>query len=145
MDAPTDRDRELQAALGELPPHHRDALELRHFHDLSYEEIDLVFGLYFILGLGLTGLLVTWWLLFPGRVAAAHAVGVPDESRSHFKAMELMERGARTKQARPRAGSAGTWRPGWQPSFETWTCSWITGTFWGMWSQSGCHLFHSPS
>jgi hypothetical protein len=33
----------------------------------------MLFGLYFILGLSLTGLLTTWWLLFPGRVAAAHA------------------------------------------------------------------------
>jgi hypothetical protein len=36
-------------------------------------DITMLFGLYFILGLGLTGLLTTWWLLFPGRVAAAHA------------------------------------------------------------------------
>jgi uncharacterized protein (DUF1501 family) len=28
-----------------------------------------------------------------GRLAPVHAVGAPDESRSHFKAMELMERG----------------------------------------------------
>ncbi len=35
-------------------------------------DITMLFGLYFILGIGLTGMLTTWWLLFPGRVAAAH-------------------------------------------------------------------------
>lgn len=30
---------DLLAALGSLPPHYRVALELRHFHDLSYAEI----------------------------------------------------------------------------------------------------------
>jgi RNA polymerase sigma-70 factor (ECF subfamily) len=31
--------RDVQAALGELLPHYRVAIELRHFHDLSYAEI----------------------------------------------------------------------------------------------------------
>ncbi len=31
--------RDVQAALGELPPHYRVAIELRHYHDLSYAEI----------------------------------------------------------------------------------------------------------
>ncbi len=30
-----------------------------------------IFGLLLILGLGLLGLLITWWLLFPGRVMTA--------------------------------------------------------------------------
>ena len=28
-----------------------------------------------------------------GHLASVHAVGAPDESRFHFRAMELMERG----------------------------------------------------
>jgi len=31
--------RDVQAALGSLPPHYRVAIELRHYHDLSYAEI----------------------------------------------------------------------------------------------------------
>jgi RNA polymerase sigma-70 factor, ECF subfamily len=31
--------RELRAALGELPPHYRAVIELRHFQELSYAEI----------------------------------------------------------------------------------------------------------
>jgi len=39
-----------------------------------------------------------------GHLTAVHAVGAPDESRSHFKAMELMERGVETK-----SGPASGW------------------------------------
>jgi RNA polymerase sigma-70 factor (ECF subfamily) len=38
------RSRDLHAALGELPPHQRIAIELYHFHDLSYAEIAGMMG-----------------------------------------------------------------------------------------------------
>lgn len=49
-------------------------------------DLDGFFGLH----PALSPLLPAWQA---GHLAAVHAVGSPDESRSHFKAMELMERG----------------------------------------------------
>ncbi len=49
-------------------------------------DLDGFFGLHPALG----GLLPAWQA---GHLAIVHACGAPDESRSHFRAMELMERG----------------------------------------------------
>ena len=40
---------------------------------------------------------------YAGHLAVVHACGAPDESRSHFKAMELMERGV-TDELGPASG-----------------------------------------
>jgi uncharacterized protein (DUF1501 family) len=45
-----------------------------------------------------------------GELAIVHACGAPDESRSHFKAMELMERGAEDERGPARlAGCPSLW------------------------------------
>jgi uncharacterized protein (DUF1501 family) len=46
-----------------------------------------------------------------GQLAAVHACGAPDESRSHFKAMELMERGAADERG-PASGWIGRYLAG---------------------------------
>jgi uncharacterized protein (DUF1501 family) len=43
------------------------------------------------------------------HLAIVHACGAPDESRSHFQAMELMERGLTNLQGPLPGGSAATW------------------------------------
>lgn len=58
----------------------------RHEANLRTLDLDGFFGLHPALG----ALLPAWQA---GHLAAVHAVGSPHESRSHFKAMELMERG----------------------------------------------------
>ncbi len=53
-----------------------------------------------------------------GQLALIHAVGAPDDSRSHFKAMELIERGV-TKESGPVTGWLGrvlSYLPGENPS-----------------------------
>src|SRR5687768_10842084 len=57
-------------------------------------DLDGFFGLH----PALTPLLSAWQA---GHLAAIHAVGSPDESRSHFEAMELIERGLDQKQGPP--------------------------------------------
>ncbi|HMA36554.1 MAG TPA: DUF1501 domain-containing protein [Chloroflexia bacterium] len=61
------------------------------------QDLDGFFGLH----PALAPLLPAWQA---GHLAAVHACGAPDESRSHFQAMELMERGV----AEP-AGPASGW------------------------------------
>ena len=46
-----------------------------------------------------------------GHLAVVHACGAPDESRSHFKAMELMERGVSDERGPASGWSA--WRGAW--------------------------------
>ncbi len=57
-------------------------------------DLDGFFGLH----PALVSLLPAWQA---GHLAAIHAVGSPDESRSHFEAMELMERGIAQKSGPP--------------------------------------------
>src|SRR5262245_20660181 len=57
-------------------------------------DLDGFFGLH----PALSPLLPTWQA---GHLAAVHAIGSPDESRSHFEAMELIERGLDQKQGPP--------------------------------------------
>lgn len=57
-------------------------------------DLDGFFGLHPVL----TPLLPLWQA---GHLAAIHAVGSPDETRSHFEAMELMERGIEQKSGSP--------------------------------------------
>lgn len=58
----------------------------RRAGDSRVLDLDGFFGLHPALG----ALMEVWRR---GHIAAVHACGAPDESRSHFKAMELMERG----------------------------------------------------
>ena len=60
--------------------------DLRHAAQNRTIDLDGFFGLHPQLG----GLLPAWQAQ---QFAIIHACGAPDESRSHFKAMELMERG----------------------------------------------------
>jgi uncharacterized protein (DUF1501 family) len=62
-------------------------------------DLDGFFGLH----PSLAWLLPAWQA---GHLAAVHACGAPDESRSHFKAMELMERGAQDERG-PASGWIG--------------------------------------
>jgi len=62
-------------------------------------DLDGFFGLHPALG----DLLPAWQA---GHLAPIHAVGSPDESRSHFRAMELMERGAKDERG-PATGWIG--------------------------------------
>lgn len=62
-------------------------------------DLDGFFGLH----PALTGLLPPWQ---DGHLALVHACGAPDESRSHFRAMELMERGV-TDERGPASGWVG--------------------------------------
>jgi uncharacterized protein (DUF1501 family) len=62
-------------------------------------DLDGFFGLH----PALTPLLSTWQA---GHLAVVHACGAPDESRSHFLAMELMERGVEN-QSGPASGWIG--------------------------------------
>lgn len=86
-------------ALNIIVPHgdddyyrHRPALGIPRPDDRSAEaaartlDLDGFFGLHPSLG----PLLPAWQ---EGDLAAVHACGAPDDSRSHFRAMELMERG----------------------------------------------------
>jgi uncharacterized protein (DUF1501 family) len=57
-------------------------------------DLDGFFGLH----PALSPLLPAWQA---GHLAAVHAIGSPDESRSHFEAMELIERGIDHKQGAP--------------------------------------------
>lgn len=86
-------------ALNMLVPYGEDAyyslrpsLGIPRSDDLSTSKDDRVSPLddYFGLHPALGGLIPAWEA---GHLAPIHAVGAPDESRSHFKAMELMERG----------------------------------------------------
>jgi uncharacterized protein (DUF1501 family) len=60
--------------------------DLKAKSDLRVLDLDGFFGLH----PALSPLLTVWQA---GHLAPVHAVGSPDDSRSHFKAMELMERG----------------------------------------------------
>ena len=62
-------------------------------------DLDGFFGLHPAMG----ALLPAWQA---GELAFVHACGAPDESRSHFKAMELMERGAEDERG-PASGWLG--------------------------------------
>lgn len=62
-------------------------------------DLDGFFGLHPALG----GLLPAWQA---GHLAIVHACGAPDESRSHFRAMELMERGVEDERG-PASGWIG--------------------------------------
>ena len=86
-------------ALNMLVPYGEDAyyslrpsLGIPRSDDLSTSKDDRVSPLddYFGLHPALGGPIPAWEA---GHLAPIHAVGAPDESRSHFKAMELMERG----------------------------------------------------
>ncbi len=67
--------------------------------ELRTLDLDGFFGLH----PALKGLLPAWQ---QGHLAIVHACGAPDESRSHFKAMELMERGVEDEKG-PASGWIG--------------------------------------
>jgi uncharacterized protein (DUF1501 family) len=71
----------LRPSLGIARPDHSSQKEAERVLDL-----DGFFGFHPMLG----ALLTPWQ---SGHLGIIHACGAPDESRSHFKAMELMERG----------------------------------------------------
>lgn len=73
--------------------------DLRARRDLRAVDLDGFFGLH----PALTPLLPAWQAK---QLAIVHACGAPDESRSHFRAMELMERGVDNEQG-PASGWLG--------------------------------------
>ncbi len=83
----------LRPDIGILPPNQGGAIDLDGFFGLHPAAAELL-PLYQM-----------------GRLAAAHATGVPHNTRSHFDAQALVESVRQTSSISAPAGSAGTSRP----------------------------------
>jgi len=99
--------------LNMIVPHGEDAyyaarptLGIARPDDLRVEQAQRAINLDGFFGLhpALQALLPAWQ---ERHLAVIHACGAPDESRSHFKAMELMERGVASETSGPASGWIG--------------------------------------